>query len=90
MAQVLPIPIHRGDAFSWLGKTGSTCISDLQGWNLMSRVWTDACDEGFYVQSHRTGAVKLFVMTETVHRAGDLECWVFKSDDGVELRVYND
>lgn len=86
------LPIHDGSKFTW--KDGHGCIeaSDL-GRGYTGRVWQDACDVGFIVRSHKTGAEKLFVYAGGLSSSGDVsDVYGFRydSDDGIHITVFND
>ena len=85
------LPVHDGRIFEWDRGVGYADASDLSI-RLAGRVYPDAADEGFYVQSHKTGVKKLFVATGEVLRArdGDVISWTFKSDDGFVIEIFND
>ena len=42
------------------------------------RVYNDACDVGFWLVSHKTGAEIMMVMTEEKKVNGDVVGWTFK------------
>lgn len=62
----------------------------------MDRIFDDACDMGFYVKSHRTGAKQLFVLEKAHYDCGCNEVishWTFVShpvSKGFRLTVFND
>lgn len=93
----LNIPIHDGTQFDWQGERGTADASDLNdGLGLLSfegRVWNDSADVGFYVRSHRTGALVLFVQENVQVRDGDTLWWQYTSRGlpaPVSIIVYND
>jgi hypothetical protein len=59
------LPVHDGSKFTWHNGHGSIERSDFNGRQLMSRVYDDACDEGFYIVSHKTGKKVLFTYNES-------------------------
>lgn len=84
--KTLTLPIHDGAKFTWTRKTGHDAVgcpaamgmvdeSDLSGTRrgVSGRVWADACDEGFYIRSHRTGALVLFTYHHDVMSPDGLE-----------------
>jgi len=86
----LSIPVHNALAFTWAGTVGVADVSDLPE-HFYSRVYKDACDIGFYVRSERTGRFLLFTETARMEASeGELAGWVFTSDDGFTIKVFND
>jgi hypothetical protein len=75
-------------------------LSDIQAnaaytCSLTARVYNDACDQGFYVRSHRTGRRVLLVLEREVRDAeGDLRCWHFVPAEEIpglqSINVFND
>lgn len=65
--------------FTW--DAGHRCFSadasDLRGVDLFGRVWPDACDCGFVMQSQRTGAYVLFLLADTMEQDGEVTGWRF-------------
>ena len=61
---------------------------------IISRVYNDACDEGFWVTSSRTGRKVLFVLDNIAHdREGDVQVWEFAPAEecGINsITVFND
>lgn len=88
----LEIPTHEGHKFTWGDGTGVAEASDFgpHGTVWMAQVWSDACDVGFNIRSHKTGSVKLFTLVNEESHEGELVSWVFRSEDGVEVVVLND
>lgn len=91
------VPTHDGMKFTWDCGQGATFASDLGLRPHMSRVWDDACDEGFWMVSHRSGERRLFVLTKAECNAdNEVVAWHFqalKSDcNGRPIRVviFND
>ncbi len=86
----LDIPVHDGSLFTWNKGEGVTEASDLDHL-IFSKIWYDSCDGGFFIKSHRTGIQKLFYLAgEEKDPEGDLQAWLFRSEDGVIVRVFND
>ena len=85
------LPVHDGRSFTWDRGIGYAEASDLLP-RLSGRIRPDSSDEGFHVQSHKTGVKKLFVATGEVRRAmsGDVLSWTYKSADGFVVEVFND
>lgn len=85
------LPVHDGSKFDWHAQTGVTEASTL-GPRFSGRVWSDSSDLGFVVRSHRTGRKVLFTLESVEHDklSGDVLCGVYRSADGVVVRVYND
>jgi hypothetical protein len=87
----LHIPTFKSDIFSWKNGVGSAEVSDFRGSDLFSRVYDDACNVGFNVQSVRTGKVELFTL-ETAQRDPDDDVteWEFSSKEGHKIIIFND
>lgn len=87
------VPTHDGNLFDWHKKTGMVEASQLRK-QVSSRVWQDACDEGFFVKSHRTSTEILFTFFKEVRcPEGDLVATEFVSYGLVEtvtITVIND
>lgn len=86
----LPVPVHTGRNFTWTGRHGVIEASEIRG-KLSSRLWDDACDEGFYVNGNK--ASKLFVFKFAVHALdGDVHYWFFQDaeDPSFTISVFND
>jgi len=80
----LRVPLFDGSLFTWDGCQGATEASMLEptclGARHCSRVWDDACDEGFEVRSPRTGHIVLFVLSgELRDAAGEVVGWTYAS-----------
>ena len=100
MAILNSIPVHDGSLFEWEGQEGLTDLSVLTqerpNTRMMDRIFDDACDMGFYVKSHRTGASQLFVREQTHLEPGYSDIinrWTFVShpvSKGFRLTVFND
>ena len=69
-------------------------------WPFAQQVWDDACDVGFYVESHITGFRKLFLLTfvQKDHE-GDVQHWIYqeylqpghvKPGTLITLTIFND
>jgi len=85
------LPTHDGRSFSWEGNTGYAEVSDLgRGADVAGRAFPDACDMGFYVRSHKTGARKLFLETGVRRLDGDVISWIYTTDDGFTVEIFND
>lgn len=57
------------------------------------QIWDDACDTGFYLESHKTGRKILFVLSETCVEDGFPVEWLYISADPefeFELTIFND
>ena len=85
------LPVHDGRAFAWEAGTGYAEVSDFpSAGNLAGRVYADSCDVGFYVRSHKTGVRKLFIEEGVRRLDGDVISWIYKSEDGFTIEVFND
>lgn len=79
---------HPGD------KTFTSEYSMLPYFNIR-RVWDDACDVGFIMQSHRTGYKKVFVLSEVkTSQDGELLWHEFVCADhkhgNIKVKIFND
>ena len=58
---------------TWRGTDGTAFVSDLlpdtAGRRLLRRVWDDAADVGFVLESTRTGRRVLFLLSDVVHES---------------------
>ena len=88
------LPVHDGSLFTWHTGVGAIEVSDLERNEPLHRiygcVWTDACDMGFKVRSHRTGVEKVFVYQSLVEHEGETVLWIYRSEDGQVIQVHND
>ena len=79
--------------FTWTGNRGIVDASDLglrAGAQPGERVWSDACDVGFWVCG-RTRNVLFTLKSEDRHDDGEFRGWTFASDDGqFEINIIND
>jgi hypothetical protein len=85
------LPVHMGTKFTWRGNHGVTMASDL-GSAVHAVVWSDACDLGLMVRSHKTDRLVLFTLVDrTYDSEGDLMACIYASYEGnFTLAVYND
>lgn len=88
----LPLTCITAGHFTWSGQTGVAEESDLPE-HLVSRVYRDACDFGFLVQSDRTGRTVLFTCSEILRgsegeRVGSRFCDA--EDLGLTIDILND
>lgn len=99
------VPVYDGSLFTWArvvngpkvlehsgrGMVEASCLR-MQPW---TRLWNDAADVGFQVRSHRTGKVRVFVMTkEARNDEGEVTHWELASYDDIDnplfITVFND
>ena len=59
-------------------KTFSQECSSLKGFNVLSRIYDDACDEGFILVGEKTGKEVIFYLEKTEYHDGELCSWNFK------------
>ena len=76
-------------------KTFSTEMSDLPRSFNVVRIWDDACDQGFWLESHVTGQKKLFSISDRkVDNEGDLMYFEFTCIEpglgDVKITMFND
>jgi hypothetical protein len=92
----LTIPTHSAGSFSWQGTRGiaeASSLGDTPTRRFKDRVWSDACDEGFWMVSPRTGQRLLFVQVGPIWHSGELVGWEFKAEGArntITVAVYND
>jgi len=81
-------------------KTFSSEASTLQD-GFLGRLYSDACDEGFYMLSEKTGNIATFFLSyENKDKEGFVTSWVFYAPresliknpglEGVKVVVFND
>ena len=83
------IPVFDGNLFAWEGKVGTCEMSSIPNFRA-AQLRADASDEGFYVKSHKTGTLKLFIFDRPRRMSGDVISLQFKSTDGITIEVFND
>lgn len=83
------VPVFDGRLFAWEGNLGTCEMSSIPDFRV-SQVNKDSLDEGFYVKSHKTGTLKLFIFDRPRRIAGDVISLQFKSTDGITIEVFND
>jgi len=72
---------------------GVTDISDLgPNYNLFQKIYDDACDVGFAIESEKTGkVVEFYFDSEVVDPEGCIDAYVFyNADSSISIWVYND
>jgi hypothetical protein len=86
------VPVHNGKKFTWRSMKAATEASDL-GRPVHGQLWDDACDVGFYIESHRTGTKALFALASQERSDGDVVSTTYRSVDlpmEFEVVVFND
>jgi hypothetical protein len=85
------IPIL-SSSFTWTKNCGVAEHSDLGDFNLMQRIYDDACDLGFSVISTKTSQETLFLYSNDVYsKEGELQVTIFTSSCGkFEIHILND
>lgn len=92
----LPLPRRSTKEFTWCSRSRRFVaeISELHNAVLASRVFNDACDEGFTLVSERTGEEMTMILeSESRDNEGELLYWTFKPERETALftvRVFND
>ena len=94
---LLPMNPVPSSLFSWHKKSGvfSTEHSTFHGnGHQLSRIYDDAMDIGFAMQSKKTGAVKRFYLAGSEKDdEGDIQTYIFKPTDndlsGIEVWMWN-
>lgn len=77
----------------WMPEHGAFVseMSDLPSTILFQRVYDDAADRGFILESARTGRTKLFTLySEVINNDGELVKYEFRSECGLKVIVFND
>lgn len=71
---------HSSELFTWVPSSQRFVAeaSDFTVGNYMSQVFDDACDEGFIIVSHRTGAEVLYVYDGRDEAGDETLGWKFK------------
>lgn len=96
----MPLPTHPGDLFTWNKTHGVAWVSDFPSFKeptwgtcgpVSGQMWSDACDMGFKVKSHRTGQEVLFVLENEERGEDGVVAWNYRSANGhLTVRIYND
>jgi hypothetical protein len=83
---MLSLPVRNAGQFTWTGSHGVVEASDFGRYvKLDSRVYDDACDEGFDLLSVRTGVVLLMTLEREERDADDdVVAWHYVSIGIVE------
>lgn len=85
------IPHHSTAPFTYAKKekTFITEVSNLKD-PLCSQIYDDACDEGFYLVSHKSNIKKLFFYDKTIQEGNEVISWEFKNNEGYKAIIFND
>lgn len=86
------VPIYRAGLFSWKAGLGTSEISTLheESKPFMGRLWLDACDVGFWLESDKTGKRMLFSLESQDQRDGEIVAWNMVSQDlTLRLTIFN-
>lgn len=72
-----------------------TEASDLRGIDFLGPIYNDAADQGFYMKSHKTGKVVLFVCDGIVEgRDGEVTGWTYscvtRGYSSLKAVIFND
>lgn len=91
MSSTLPnVPVHKDVPICWHGRSGCADLSDFK-MPLTGRLYADAVDVGFYVESPRTGLRKLFSEAKIERDVeGEPVSYHYESSDGFTITVWND
>lgn len=87
MALLNHIKTYSAKQFTWQGKVGCAEMSDLTSSTLTSPLYDDSADQGFYIDSPKSGKRVLFYYESTITSNGDVVGWTFQSLADVELKV---
>jgi hypothetical protein len=91
----LAIPVHSSKLFTYniVTKTFTTEASNIVG-KFMGRIYDDACDMGFLMESSRTGDKKLFYLSKehcNPFEPEEITHWEFESQSGhFKAIIFND
>ena len=81
------LPVVCGSKFDWCGVTGWTNYR-LLGPSFEPQYVGYTSDVGFYVKSHRTGVVKLFIYDSSMHdEDGNWDGTVWVSAEGFRIEI---
>lgn len=90
----LHVPSHNAAKVRWdiPQKAGLADASDFGpvGTKWYDRVWSDSSDVGFVLVSPITGVEKIFTLSAKRWREEEVACWIFVSEDGFTVTVFND
>ena len=88
----LPRIEHDIRSFSWRRAVGTAELSDFfLGKKIMTKMFRDACDEGFTVVNHESGNKRDFFLTRVNEQEGDLVSFEFQTSDGkLTIIIFND
>lgn len=97
MSLLADIPVHHGRLFTWHRRllVGTSEMSTLTAGGKIGsrRIWDDAYDVGFYVESPATGRKVLFTLTkEHRNNDNDITHWTYVSHNHpltMVITVYN-
>lgn len=85
MGQVVPIHYIPGDIFTWVDGVGVVEDSTLTANDYHHFT------SHMVVKSHKTGQYKTFFYTDDIYNEdGDIDAFIFMSEDGIEIHVLND
>ena len=91
--------------FGYYGKARTFCaeVSDLGDYNFKQRVYDDALDIGFEMVSEKTGASRVFLLTDgEIDTEGNIQYWIFECykpvgknrlelvSPGIKCLIFND
>jgi len=87
------LPVHSARKFTWTGFVGAAEASDFNAIQTVGRVWRDACDEGFWVESPKTNERILFTLAGFEQdRDGEVLAWKFEAfgtDRPLHIKLFN-
>ncbi len=85
---MLPLTAISSSHFTWTGMDGVAEMSDLPE-HLLSRVYRDACDQGFLCLNSRTGNALLFTEDSVIrNRDDEFMGWRFKDTKGLGFTIH--
>ena len=93
----LTIPIHSSNRFTWsateIGYVGGADRSDFNEAILEALIYDDACDQGFSVESEKTGRILTFTHFKTIrYIEGDIQfdTYLCVERNDISINIYNE
>jgi hypothetical protein len=83
--KALPLPTFSLDQFTW-DKKNRRLITEASTLchfgNMFGQVWSDSCDLGLAIESHKTGDIFRFALDgEQADKEGEITSWMLKPVD---------
>jgi len=90
------VPVIKSDRFGFnaASRTFHADISDFRGINVMSQLYEDACDQGFILESSKTGRkIPFGFLSYKQDGEGEVQCWTYSAVVGFTtyyVHMWND